>query len=120
MANHDEVETQFAEEHRAAVESMAAERYILGEMEPAERDAFEEHFFDCAECSSDVRDESKIAAGVRTEDRIPERSGHITRWAVAAAVVIAVGVAYQIREYRAPTSIGQPDRSWRAILANLI
>src|SRR5260370_6129014 len=89
---------------------MAAERCSLGEMEPAERDAFEEHFFDCAECSSDVRAESKIAAGVRTEDRIPERSGHITRWAVAAAVVIAVGIAYQIREHRAPTSIGQPVR----------
>jgi hypothetical protein len=108
MEQHDEVELKFAEEHRAAVESMAAERYVLGEMEPAERDAFEDHFFDCNECSSDVRDETKIAAGVRTAGRV-EPANHFTRWAVAAAVVIAVGGAYRW-QHRVPTSIGQPVR----------
>ncbi len=106
MEQQDDVELKFAEEHRTVVESMAAERYVLGEMEPAERDAFEDHFFDCAECSSDVRDETKIAAGVRTAGRV-EPANHFTRWAVAAAVVMAVGGAY-LWQHRVPTSIGQP------------
>jgi hypothetical protein len=106
MEQHDEVELKFAEEHRRAVESMAAERYVLGEMEPTERDAFEDHFFDCVECSSDVRDETKIAAGVRTAGRV-EPANHFTRWAIAAAVVIAVGGAY-LWPHRVPKPIGQP------------
>jgi hypothetical protein len=109
MEHHDEVESKFAEEHRAAVESMSAERYVLGEMEPTERDAFEEHFFDCAECSSDVRDETKFGAGVRKAGRV-EPTNHFTRWAVAAAAVIAIGIAYEVREHRLPTSIGHPVR----------
>ncbi len=90
MEQHDEVERKFAEEHRAAVESMAAERYVLGEMEPAERDAFEDHFFDCAECSSDVRDETKIGAGVTTEEaHTGHRTGRFNGWAVAASMLVA-------------------------------
>ncbi|HSY49755.1 MAG TPA: zf-HC2 domain-containing protein [Thermoanaerobaculia bacterium] len=106
MEHHDEVESKFAEEHQAAVKSMSAERYVLGEMEPAERDAFEEHFFDCAECSSDVRDETKIGAGVR---RV-EPANNLTRWAIAAAVVIAVGGAYLWPPHQPPTSIGKAIR----------
>ena len=93
MEQHDEVDLKFAEQHRAAVESMAAERYILGEMEPAERDAFEDHFFDCAECSSDVREETKIGAGVVTEEALQTapRPGprRFNGWAVAASLILA-------------------------------
>jgi anti-sigma-K factor RskA len=90
MEQHDEVELKFAEEHRTAVESMAAERYVLGEMEPTEREAFEDHFFDCAECSSDVRDETKIATGMGTEEALTApRAGRFNGWAVAASVLVA-------------------------------
>jgi len=41
--------------HRDAVETLALERYLLGEMTDQERDAFEEHFFTCAECAEDAR-----------------------------------------------------------------
>ncbi|HXH41588.1 MAG TPA: zf-HC2 domain-containing protein [Thermoanaerobaculia bacterium] len=70
---------------------MAAERYVLGELEPAERDAFEEHFFDCVECSGDVRDETKIAAGIGTVEalQIAPRASRFNWWAVAASVFIA-------------------------------
>ena len=34
---------------------MAAERYLLDELTPDTRDAFEEHMFDCQECALDVR-----------------------------------------------------------------
>lgn len=42
-------------DHSEAVNAMMAERYLLDELSPDERDAFEEHFFDCAECAIDVR-----------------------------------------------------------------
>lgn len=42
-------------EHNEAIHLMAAEKYLLGELSPETRDAFEEHFFDCAECAFDVR-----------------------------------------------------------------
>jgi hypothetical protein len=41
--------------HEEATRLMAAERYLLGELSDAERDQFEEHFFDCPACAEDVR-----------------------------------------------------------------
>lgn len=41
--------------HSEAVDRMIAERYLLNELGPDEREAFEEHFFDCPECALDVR-----------------------------------------------------------------
>jgi hypothetical protein len=42
-------------DHSEAVQQMTAERYLLGELTPELRDAFEEHAFDCPECSLDLR-----------------------------------------------------------------
>jgi hypothetical protein len=42
-------------EHDLAANSNAVERYILGELTPAERDAFEDHYFSCEACADDVR-----------------------------------------------------------------
>ena len=42
-------------DHSEAVEQMAAERYLLDELTPEAREAFEEHLFDCPECSIDLR-----------------------------------------------------------------
>jgi anti-sigma factor RsiW len=42
-------------DHEAAVQQMVAERYLLDELAPELRDEFEEHLFDCAECSLDLR-----------------------------------------------------------------
>jgi hypothetical protein len=45
---------------------MAAERYLLNELTPDAREAFEEHLFDCPECALDLRagvafvDEAKV------------------------------------------------------------
>jgi anti-sigma factor RsiW len=52
--------------HNAAVEQMAVERYLLDELTPEVRAEFEEHLFDCPECSLDLRagaffvDEAKV------------------------------------------------------------
>jgi hypothetical protein len=42
-------------DHETAVREMLTERYLLQELNPAEQDAFEEHFFECRECGDDVR-----------------------------------------------------------------
>lgn len=42
-------------EHQEAIEMMASEKYLLDELTPELRDAFEDHFFGCTECALDVR-----------------------------------------------------------------
>jgi|GEM_PF-529649 len=48
-------EASEAMEHHEAVETMAAERYLLGELTPELRDAYEDHLFGCVECAADVK-----------------------------------------------------------------
>lgn len=42
-------------DHSEAVDQMATERYLLDELTPELREAFEEHVFDCPECALDLR-----------------------------------------------------------------
>jgi hypothetical protein len=42
-------------DHVEASKLMAAERYLLDELTPDAREAFEAHFFDCPECALDLR-----------------------------------------------------------------
>jgi hypothetical protein len=42
-------------DHSEAVQQMAAERYLLDELTPDAREAFEAHLFDCPECALDLR-----------------------------------------------------------------
>jgi anti-sigma factor RsiW len=42
-------------DHSEATRLMAAEKYLLGELEPESCEQFEEHFFGCQECARDVR-----------------------------------------------------------------
>jgi len=41
--------------HDVVVRQKMAERYLLDELNPEQRDEFEEHLFDCQECALDVR-----------------------------------------------------------------
>jgi len=41
--------------HEQAILEMATERYLLDELSPEQREAFEEHMFECTECALDVR-----------------------------------------------------------------
>lgn len=59
-------------EHERAVRNLAVESYLLGEMTPGERDAFEEHYFECGICAEDVRTASQFiedAKGILGSDR---------------------------------------------------
>jgi anti-sigma factor RsiW len=44
-----------AMDHNEAVQELAVERYLLDDLTPETREAFEEHLFDCTECSLDLR-----------------------------------------------------------------
>ena len=41
-------------DHTEATRELMTERYLLGELSPAQKDAFEEHFFSCGECAEAV------------------------------------------------------------------
>jgi len=42
-------------EHKDAVRLNAAEKYVLGEMPEAQREEYEEHYFDCAACAEELK-----------------------------------------------------------------
>jgi hypothetical protein len=52
-------------DHQRAVQNLAVESYLLGDMSAEEREAFEEHFFECSVCGEDVR----AAAGFMEDAR---------------------------------------------------
>jgi hypothetical protein len=54
-------------DHNQATEISAVERYLLEEMTPQERDDFEEHFFDCQDCATDLRATAAFMGAARTE-----------------------------------------------------
>ncbi|HZR56542.1 MAG TPA: zf-HC2 domain-containing protein [Terriglobales bacterium] len=99
-------------EHDEAVELMSTEKYLLDELSPELRDQFEEHFFGCAECASDLRagaafiDQSKAVLseqpnGAPTRERAPASTspGWFAGWrpifAMSAPAVLLAVVAYQ-------------------------
>ena len=51
--------------HEAAVSGQLAERYLLGELDPAEREAYEAHYFDCPACSAEVMAGGRFVEGAR-------------------------------------------------------
>jgi hypothetical protein len=104
-------------DHNEAKTTQATERYLLDEMEIPERDAFEEHFFDCIECAADVKDGAQLVAtagAVMRDDArvVPFRKK--TGWkgwlpqAAAAAVVSGVLAGYGAVQFVAPRIASAP------------
>jgi hypothetical protein len=54
-------------DHSEALQQMAAERYLLNELTPEARDAFEAHLFDCPECALDLRAGAAFVEEARTQ-----------------------------------------------------
>src|SRR5260370_4886543 len=52
-------------DHNEATELQAALKYVLRELTPVQRDAYEEHYFDCAECAVDIKALATFADTVR-------------------------------------------------------
>jgi hypothetical protein len=47
-------------DHNYAVKNHTAERYLMDELEEAERNAYEEHFFSCPACAEEIRSGSRF------------------------------------------------------------
>ena len=52
-------------DHEQAVQTRASIRYAAGELTGADRDSFEEHFADCADCMKDVETSTIFAVNAR-------------------------------------------------------
>jgi anti-sigma factor RsiW len=94
--------------HQDVVETLAAERYLLGEMSEAERHRFEEHFFTCEECAEDMRLGSRLqndAKAIFPSGRfsVPSSGATVLSWRRratvampwAAAASLALALVYQ-------------------------
>jgi anti-sigma factor RsiW len=52
-------------DHIEAVRLQAAEMYLLGELPNSQREEYEEHYFDCADCAEDIMDAVAFMEGAR-------------------------------------------------------
>ena len=59
--------------HQDALKEMSVERYLLGELDGASLDSFEEHLFECSDCAADVKAGATFIDGARTELAAPQR-----------------------------------------------
>jgi hypothetical protein len=59
--------------HQEALQEMAVEQYLLGELRGASLDRFEDHLFDCSECTNDVKAGVTFLDSARTELMFPRR-----------------------------------------------
>jgi hypothetical protein len=77
-------------DHDLAVKSQACEKYLLGQLSPELRDAYEEHYFSCVECATQLRMAAElIGASQQIFAKTPEvaapapamlESGGWSRW----------------------------------------
>jgi hypothetical protein len=74
--------------HEDALQEMAVERYLLGELSGTSLESFEEHLFECSDCAVDVKTGMAFIDAARIELRTPvraakpqvERSSRWTSW----------------------------------------
>src|SRR5258708_7073293 len=97
-------------DHNEALQLQAAVKYVLGELSQVQRDEYEEHYFDCAECAVDIKALATFADTTRevlrqerekqaAKELVPARGGWL-RWlqpvvAVPAFAALLLIVAYQ-------------------------
>jgi Putative zinc-finger len=91
--------------HQEAADTLAAERYVLGELPAADREAFEAHYFSCEVCAEDLRSTAALLQGVKdgfagsgaSADVIPMPLAHSRsrgiRWYQSAALPWAAAAA---------------------------
>src|SRR5690348_17681523 len=97
-------------DHNEAIRLQSAVKYVLGELSQAQRDEYEEHYFDCAECAVDIKALATFADNAReilrqekanqlAKESVPARGGWL-RWlqpvvAVPAFAALLLIIAYQ-------------------------
>ncbi|HVR39245.1 MAG TPA: zf-HC2 domain-containing protein [Thermoanaerobaculia bacterium] len=106
-------------EHQKAIESMAAERYVLGELTEEETNDFEEHYFDCRECAESVRNGAKF---IDSGKAVVKKAVAPRRWrlawaapsAVAAMMTVFAGYQQFVQMPRmvALVAVEMPGKTW--------
>src|SRR5260370_41264979 len=97
-------------DHNEAIRLQAAVKYVLGELSQVQREEYEEHYFDCAECAVDIKALATFADNTRevlrqekadqlAKELVPARGGWL-RWlqpvaAVPAFAALLLIIAYQ-------------------------
>src|SRR5713101_1972069 len=97
-------------DHNQALQLQAAVKYVLGELSQVQRDEYEEHYFDCAECAVDIKALATFADTTRevlrqerasqfAKELVPARGGWL-RWlqpvvAVPAFAALLLMLGYQ-------------------------
>lgn len=97
-------------DHNQAIQLQAAVKYVLGELSQVQRDEYEEHYFDCAECAVDIKALATFADAARevlrqekanqfANESVPARGGWL-RWfkpvvAVPVFAALLLIIAYQ-------------------------
>lgn len=61
--------------HQQAIDLQAAAKYVLGELSPAQRDEYEDHYIDCPECAKDVHAAAAFTDTAREVFRQEECAG---------------------------------------------
>ena len=95
-------------DHNQAIQLQAAVKYVLGELSQVQREEYEEHYFDCAECAVDLQALATFAdttrevlrqgkANALAADAVPLRGGWprwlqpVTAVPVFAALLLVIG-----------------------------
>jgi hypothetical protein len=83
-------------DHEEATRIHACSRYLLGDLSAGEAAAFEEHYFDCAECSEELKADAIFAGNVSELYRRQSREfassvpGWLDRFRAAFSIPVAV------------------------------
>ncbi len=93
--------------HDEAIHDGATERYVLDDMTNEERDAFEEHYFDCAVCAEDV----KAAIAIRDEGL-----AYVDQ-PIVEPLIVPPPIPFQPRPRRLPASLAAAASAMIAVVS---
>jgi hypothetical protein len=83
--------------HQEAVDTLAVERYLLGEMSDEHRQTFEAHYFECETCADDLRVTTAMLQGAKegfagtAARRTAWYRSAALPWAAAATLAVVAG-----------------------------
>ena len=82
------------DQHQQAIRTLAAERYMLGEMTDAERATFEEHYFNCRFCVEDIKGIDLMSRAARQQQKLQSvrkwRPMNVAPWTIAASLAVVL------------------------------